>query len=180
LELSDLMELVEIDEPGGFSFFEQFAALVEAEADIPFEPIFLLFSGADAHALSELTEGYFQDMLENMPDDQVELHSLMSAIGQNLTGLADLAGKGSSREESLRSYAEEFFRFRGWFLEEGAVACENAVTGDESRVSVLDALTLARLEALGGDTHYYDFSERLDYPLSEYVFSVGAYGEDGD
>jgi len=172
MKLNDLMELIEIDSPEDFSFFEQFAALMEIDVRIPFDVLYLLFSNVDPHNLAELTESYFQEILDKTPDDEVEFHSLMSAIGQNLAGLASIINRSAERSDGLRDYTEEFFRFRNWYLYDSDVVCEQILSGNETHTTVFEALVLCRLEELGEERYVYDFSESLDYPLNEYIFPI--------
>ena len=172
MDLNNLMELIEIDSPGDFSYFEQFAALMEIDDRIPFDVLYMLFSSVDPHNLSELTESYFEEILDKTPDDEVEFHSLMSAIGQNLAGLASIINGTVERSDGLRDYTEEFYRFRNWYMYDSEVVCERILSGDETHATVFEALVLYRMEELGEDRYIYDFSESLDYPLNEYIFPI--------
>ncbi|GHU49270.1 hypothetical protein FACS1894127_2110 [Clostridia bacterium] len=178
MELNELIEIIEIDSPEGLTFFEQFAALAECEEEIPYDTVFLLFSGANPDSLEELTEGYFHDILDKIPDDQVEFHALMSAISLNLTGLAALRLKNPDGENHLILYTDEFYRFRQWYKKDGNVICTSKSTMEASETTIFEALVLYRMEDLGGEEYDYDFSECMDYPLDEYIFPVDAF--DGD
>jgi hypothetical protein len=177
MKLIELMEIIEIDSPEGFIYFEQFAALIETDALVPFETIYELLEGVDPQTLSELTKNYFQEILDKIPDEEVEFHSLMSVIGQNLSALAVLISDSVESKTGLRNYAEELYRFRDWYLTESEVLCEDRQSGEERRVTVFEALVLFRMEGLGEGSYFYDFSGSLDYPLNEYLFPLSGFDE---
>jgi hypothetical protein len=174
MDIDELMQLLDIESPEEFTYFEQFADLVEWDGDIPFETLYLLFSGMGGDTLSELSRGYFEDLLESVPDDQTEFYALLSAIGGNLSSLAASVDSAPG----LHAFTEEFFRFRLWCAAGSEVTCERASDGFTQKAPILQALVLHRMEKLGEDEYYYDFSQCMDYPLEEYVFTVGSFDED--
>jgi len=180
MDFDELMELLEIESPSEFVYFEQFAELIESDADIPLETFTELFSEIESGILSELTESYFEDLLKFVPDDETELYTLLETIGTTMSSLA----AGVDQEDAEHVYAEEFFKFRNWYLYDGRVLCEDRTANTEVEYSVMEALTNYRLQSLGDGDYSYDFSEALDYPLDEYIVSLAtlttdSYG-DGD
>jgi hypothetical protein len=165
MELEDLLRLLEIDACEDFAFFEYYAALVENDEDIPFDALRALFAAVDRSVLADLTEGYFEETLGSVPDDQTEFYTLLDAIGRNLAQLAKNAA-----ERGVDIFTEEFLRFRQWYVADGAVHCANKATGAPCDAPVRDALTLSRLEKLGDPDYFFDFNDCLDYPLSAYVY----------
>jgi hypothetical protein len=165
MNIEELLRLLEIDACEDFAFFEYYAELVESERDIPFETLHTLFSAVDRHILAELTEGYFEETLAGVPDDQTEFYTLLDAIGRNLTQLAK-----NATERGVDIFTEEFLRFKQWYIFISAVRCENKDSGAKQVVAVCEALTLSRLEKLGEPDYFFDFNDCLDYPLSAYVY----------
>jgi len=175
MEYEELLELLEIKTPSEFVYFEQYAELVESPDEIGTEALVALFSEMEPGILSELTEGYFDDLLKFVPDDETELFTLVQTIA---TTLASLAGNVED-EEGAQIYAEEFFKFRSWYLYDGRVRCEDLIEGTENDYSVMEALTNYRLQSLGDGDYAYDFSEALDYPMDEYVVNLASLSRGG-
>ncbi|MDR3296052.1 MAG: hypothetical protein LBT26_09540 [Clostridiales Family XIII bacterium] len=177
MDIDALLELLEIDSPDEFTFFEHYAELAEYEEEIPFDTLYRFFSLVDAGALAELTESYFEDVLAGIPDDQIDFYTLVATIGRNLAGLA----KNFDVDRNLDLYTEEFFRFHAWYLFDGVVRCvKKDKPAAKTDVSICESLALSRLEKLGDDEYSYDYSGCMDYPLEEYVFPLVSYDEDED
>lgn len=173
MELDDLLEILEIDSVSDFSFFEHFAELVESEEDIPLEVISQLFDEVDNDILTELTEGYFEDILKYIPDDAVDFYTLLTTIGQTLASLA-----GNVDGENGDLFAEEFFKFRNWYTFDSEVHCVQISDDVEVECTISQALTLYRLENLNDEEYRYDFDDCLDYPLDEYIVNIASLSED--
>ncbi|MDR3306023.1 MAG: hypothetical protein LBS85_08400 [Clostridiales Family XIII bacterium] len=173
MNYDDLLELLELETPSELVYFEQYAELAECGEDISVEALSALAAGIEADILTELTEGYFEDMLKFVPDDEVDLYTLLSAISATLSTLAQ-----NEDEESARLYADELFKFRAWYLFDGRVRCTDISEGTESEMTVMEALTNYRLQNFIEDDYHYDFSDALDYPLDEYIVSLSSIIED--
>ncbi|MDR0852241.1 MAG: hypothetical protein LBN36_07080 [Clostridiales Family XIII bacterium] len=171
MDFDELLELLEIDSPKDLSFFEQFAELAECESEIPLSAIELLFAETDQDGFAELTEAYFEDTLKSVPDDQTEFYTLFMSIGKALHGLASAADTLRNRQD----FAEEFFRFRNWYVLESEVVCTSEENGTETVFPVMQALALARAEILTGEELRYDFSDALDYNLDGYIMPLGGF-----
>ena len=174
MELDELLEIIEIDTTADFSFFEHYAELVETEEDIPLEILIQLFSEVDADVLTELTEGYFEDVLKYVPDDATEFYTLLTQIGQTLASVASSIQSDDNHEV----YAEEFYKFRNWYTFDSEVHCVKISDDTEVDCPISQALTLFRLENLNEEEYRYDFSDVLDYPLDEYIVNVSSLGGD--
>jgi hypothetical protein len=165
MDLDALQKLLEIDAPQDFTFFEQFAELVETDEDIPVETLAALFSEVDKDALTELIDAYFEDVLNNIPDDSSDMFTLLTTIGKALVGLVQT----EELEEAHGRFAEEFYKFKAWYQGESEVHCANKVDGTELDLTVLQAMALYRAEHLNNEEYSYDFSDALDYPIDEYI-----------
>ncbi|MDR1135127.1 MAG: hypothetical protein LBL49_02965 [Clostridiales Family XIII bacterium] len=168
MDIDGLLELLDIESPEDFAFFEYFAELTESREDIPFETLYQFFSRVEPDVLDELTRGYFEELLDNIPEDQIEFYTLMDAVGINLAGLAQNLNQGLN----LTYYTEEFFKFRIWYLFDSKTVCRDNSDGTETQTSVADAIVMYRLEKLGERAYSYDFSACTDYPLEEYAVPV--------
>jgi len=167
MDLNELMEMLEIDEPSEFEYFENLADLIESDETIPEETLFQLFSQTDPKTVAELIHNYFNDMLEAMPESSTEMFTLIENIKRSLIGLLQ-----TSEEESLlRHFVEELFRFKTWFCFESEVGCKSLSGGEEKMLPLRDALILSRLEKMEEDEYQYDFENCLKYEIDEYIMS---------
>ena len=176
MEIDELLKLLDLESPDDMCYFEQFAELVEAETEIPPDTLSAFFEEVERNALTELTEGYFEDLLRYIPDDATEFYALLSTIGQALGGLAAALDTEGNRQQ----YAEEFYRFRNWFMFDSEVICARESDGHESALPVFEALALFRSEHLSDDEYSYDFSESLDYPIDEIMMPLSSLAIDDD
>ncbi|MDR2295264.1 MAG: hypothetical protein LBD95_00560 [Clostridiales Family XIII bacterium] len=175
MELEALLRLLEIESVEEFNFFEYYAELVESEKEIPFETLHAFFAGVERSVLAELTEGYFEETLEGVPSDQTEFYTLLDSIGRNMTRLARRAS-----DRGLDLFTEEFLRFRQWYVFDRAVRCEEKDSGTRSDAGVCEALTLSRIERLGGADYFFDFDDCMDYPLDASVYPFDELAEDAE
>ena len=165
MDLRELLEMLEIDEPREFEYFENMADLMESDEPVPVETLYQLFSETEPAIVAELIVSYFDDLLEAVPDDATETYLLLDSIKRALSGLA-----GNLDEEgNLTRFAEEFQRFRAFYNTDSEVICKSQADGEEKTLPLRDALTLARLEKLEEEEYQYDFADCLRYELDEYV-----------
>jgi hypothetical protein len=179
MEYEELLSLLDIDSGKDLAYVEQYAELVECEDYLSPEALAQVFEEAVGEALAELTDGYFEELLESVPDDEPELYTLLQTIGRALSGLALIPDP----DEATANYADEFLRFRTWFVFESEVRCEKIDPSDdegEVDVSLMQALAMYRSQHLSDEEYTYDFSEVLDYPIDEYAMLVENMGEEDE
>lgn len=175
MDLNELFEIVDIESAEDFKYFDNFAALMESDDYIPAEVMYELFAEVDTDVLSELTDNYFEDIMEGVPEEEAELFTLLDNIKRVLKGYAE----NTDDERSIVLFTDEVSRFRNWYNFDTDVECQSRKDGSTRTVPVREALVLYRIEKLRADEYMYDFSECLDYPLDEYVVSFTS-GADGD
>jgi len=173
MDLDELLALLDIETPSGLVYFEQFADLMEEPLDIPFETLTALVEGMEPEVISELLEGYFDEILKSVPDGEDELYTLIMSIGGTLQTLS-----AGSEEDSMGVFAEELNKFRSWYLFEDCVICEDLSEGAEREIPLIEALTNIRAQNFTDEDFAFDFSGALDYQLDEYIVSLGAIIED--
>ena len=189
MNLDELLMTLDIDSPQELLYFEQFADLIEEQNDIPYETLAALFAEMDQEVLSELIGSYFEDILVSVPDGEDELYILLTNICTTLQALAK--GVAGEDDEAVRLFGEELYRFRSWYLFESFVYCTDLLEGEQTEISVYEALTNYRVQSHTGEDYSLDFSDALDYQLDEYIVSLGSiiednygdgdtYGEDDD
>ena len=162
----ELFDLLEIDSPADFDYFEQFADLMETDGDIDEELFYEVLSEVRAASLGEIIENYLEEIGKHLPDGVDDIFTLVDGIEDRLLLLA----QGIDHDPSARrALAEELHRFREWYLDPGGAL----VDGEAS--SIRDAVTSAREEKLGAAPRRYDFSASLGYELRELSMSLGSY-----
>lgn len=166
MELQELLEMLELDEPGDFEYFENFADLVECDEEIPAETMYSFFSQTDPDTVAELIQSYFEEILESVPNQETEVYMLLDHICRALVGMIR-----SRDENAMMHFAEEMEKFKNWYAFESAVSCRSLTDEEEKILPVRDALTLARLEKLQDEEYEYDFQDALDYELEDYIMS---------
>lgn len=175
MDFDELLALLDIESPSDLIYFEQFADLMETQQEIPFETLSALVEDMEPETLSELVEGYFEDILKFVPDGEDELYTLLSNI---CTTMRTLAAMGE--EDSPHAFSEELYKFRSWYLFESRVLCTDHAEGTERELPLMEALANHRAQNFTDDDSVFDFSETLDYPLEEYIVSLDSLFEDDD
>lgn len=167
MTLADLFEMLDMDTPADFEYFEQFADLMESEEDIPFDLFYSVISEASPETMTELTGNYMEDLSNALPDDYDDLFTIVDSVQQRLLLLCENLDDSDSR----RDYANELYRFRQWFhKEDGAFV-------DGKPCCVMDAAARARSEKFSGTEHVYDFSPSLGYELEDLSVGLGSFSE---
>lgn len=165
MTLDELYELIDIDTPEDFAYFEQMAELLESEETIPFDLFASALSALDSDTATTLIENYFEEFNNAIPDTDDDFVMLVDNVKQALLLAAE------NIEDSRRVFAEQLYYFREWLHKpDGAVV-------DKKPMSVLDAVTEHRAEKLGGESHKYIFTSVADYELEELSLSLGGYSK---
>lgn len=167
MNYEELLEYLDIEDPSEFVYFETMADLLESEEYIEPEAYCRLFQGADRDTAAAVTEEYFEDILEGLPEDAQEVYALLHQIKLSIAGMLTNA----EDEDDVRKLSDEVYRFRNWYCEGSEVELTPDAGGETLLQCLRDAITTARMEKLGGDRYRYDFSRALDYELNDYVVS---------
>ena len=173
MELDELLALLDIESSSEMKYFEQFADLIEEEQYIPLDTLIAFFELVDSDTLVDLIDGYFEETLNSVPDNENDFFTLLTNICTTLKTLAV-----SGEDDAVRVFSEEFYKFRSWYLFENRVLCTESIDGEEREVSPFTALTNYRAGCLTDEEYLLDFTEALDYPLDEYVVSLTSILED--
>ena len=176
MEIDELLEMLEIEDPHDFNYFEQYAELAECEDDIPEDTLIQFFADVDKDNLEELTGNYFEEILNSVPEDAVDFYSTLVGIGQALTATA----QAFDSDENKILYAEMFYKFRTWMVFDAEVQCVNVSSGEEKTVSILHAFSMYRAQNLSEEEYTYDFDSVLEYPIDEYSISISGFDAEDD
>ena len=166
----ELMQIIDIEEGSEFTYFENFAAIMETDAKVTADAVFAVLSDVDMHTFAELAESYFYDIMEHMPDD-VDVYNMLEAEKRNLISMAESVGR--EEEGSLSKLSDEIERFREHFSATNNCEIINNEEGKTTMVCLRDAIYDYRISKLGKDNRDYDISGASDYEISEYIVSLG-------
>ncbi len=165
MTLSKLFAALEMETAEDLEYFEQFADLMEMDEDISFDVFYAALSGMDAETAGELTENYFEELSDALPDDENDMASLVDSVEQNLLLLAS----DIDQDDVRRSFAQQLYKFRTWYLD--PVGAEV----DSFSVSPFQAVIQAREDKLSGGSHDISFSGCADYDLDDASYGLGRY-----
>lgn len=165
----ELYELIDIDSPADFQYFENLAAFLECDEELEYEDVAALIKDVEKDTLSQLIGDYFDEMSDFLPESETELYTIFDNVRRSLVGMS----KSCDDETTQTKLVDEMERFRRWYSIESRAFLTNLGTADEEEMTLRDALVCARLEALEGTKYQYDFSECNNYELDEYIVSFG-------
>lgn len=174
MNLTQLLEMLELDEPADFEYVESFADIVENDEEIGEEALCELFAETDPETVSEIISHYFQDIIEVLEDE--EICSLLEEIMYSLKALIE----DEDDEQSLYRFGEELARFQTWYSFESAVYCVPVGEEDGRTLNLRDAVTQKRLEKIENEEYAFDFSECLDYEIEDYILDMASVSRERD
>lgn len=173
MDTKEFYSILDIDSPKEFIYYDNYAAMIESEEDIPFGLLYDLFENADEEDLLNLTDNYFGELLEDVPDEEEDFYILIENIGMCLMGILK-----SADDEKISKFTEEIVKFREWFTARPELIVEDCETGERDELTVRQAITRYNAEAIMGDESRFYFDTMLDYDIDEYVYTINLGSED--
>lgn len=175
MTLDNLLEMLDLDEASQFEYFENFADLAETDENLEPEVLYQLFKDVDMETLADIIGNYFDELLESVPEDAMEVYTLIDSVKMSLIGMA----KNIAEDTDVVRFTEQFSDFHRWFAIESQVyVCEIGNYDNEKCVNMRDALVLSRVENLGGEKYEYTFDEAMDLEIDEYAMSFADLAKD--
>ena len=146
----EIYALLDIESPEEFEYFENLADYLECEEELDYTDVAELFNGVNKDVLAQLCDNYFEEISGFVPGSQTEVFTIFENIRRALVGMC----RNCSDDENLET---------------------NLGTMEETRMPLRDAIVTSRVEGIDGNTnkYEYDFSECMNYPLDEYIVSLG-------
>lgn len=178
MTLEELFEMLDIESGSEFEYFENFADLVESDEDIDSDLIVELLRDADMKVFAELTESYFYDTMENVPQDQIDLYNLLETIKRNFIGMSQAVQ--NEEDNAIIQLSDEINRFRQWYSLELNCNCKDESTNEVFNQTVRDAICDSRMEKIGGHELVYDFSKAAEYEIEEFIMTYGDMVDDNE
>lgn len=163
----ELYELLDIDSPSDFQYFENLAELLECDDEIQFEILAELIKGVNKDTLSILIDNYFDEILNYVPGAETEIFTIFENVKNSLCGMA----RNIEDENMETKFVEEIERFRIFYSIESKVYLTDKKSFEETEVTLRNAIVQARIDKLDGEKYMYDFSECMEYPIDEYIMS---------
>lgn len=163
---------MDIEKGEDLKYFESIADLFEADEGYTSEDLFDVLKGADVDLIKDHIEAYFNQMQESIPAEETEFYTLFENLKHELCGLAEACSsecEGEEFDQAFMDLMDEIVRFHDWYVDSSLVLCVNDETGDEEMISVRDSLFKVRAEQFTDESYRFDFTDALDYELSEYV-----------
>lgn len=157
-------EILNIENPDEFTFYENVASLFEEESLIEKELIFELLKEIDLDVLYESTGTFFEEFLKILPDSETELYILVDSIKTNLLALI----QSGENEYELNKLADEIYKFRKWYS-------LDLLTFDKTNKlekSIRDARYDLLAAKLLNEDISFDFRLALDYDLEGYDYRL--------
>jgi len=177
MKLEELLEILDIEGPEEFTFFENFADLIEYEGKIPYDALYSLIKQVNMVSLGEFIEIYFDDILEGIPEqDGIDVYTFLTSVKMMLLGLAESIATAEEDEErdEMPVFVEELYKFRNWFTKDSVVQMTRLNDTQMFQVNLLEAITAYRIEKLNQEEYSYSFDECIPYEIDEYMVSFAS------
>lgn len=162
--MEELLKKLEIDDLKELEYFEPFCTLMELEDPIEEDIFFDVLMGLDYAILQELIDSYLDEVMAGVPDDSIDLYTLVSSYKRSTKGFL----RAMEEEGNKAAAIGEIYRFRKWYGEEKLVFCRNLESSEQERKTLCEALFLARMERLSVGSYEYDFTDCLDFEYEDY------------
>ena len=160
MDKTELYRKLDIDTIDEFRYYENMAALLEDDDYIEENLIKDLIREVDKSVFAEHMDSFYEQFLNNLPDDETELYITVDSIRRAMTGLI----AEDMTDEDISALAEEIVRFRKWYVHDLNVF--DRIRGEE--LSVRDARYNILAAGFLGEKYDYDFRTALDYTVEGY------------
>ncbi|MCQ2548156.1 MAG: hypothetical protein MJ145_04035 [Clostridia bacterium] len=164
----ELFNHLKFEDGDGIEYIDELQDILGMDEELDPRFVYDILLNTDMEYLSELIENYFEELTDNIPNNNGELYELMSAQALALKGLA----YSCEDEAQAIKLATELVRFQSWYAIEKNTTVVSQDIGEEKLVSVREAFTLYALEKLGGEEYRYYFDNALYYPIDDYAISL--------
>ena len=160
MDKTGLYRKLDIDTIDEFRYYENLAALLEEDDYIEENLIRDLIREVDKSVLAEHMDSFYEQFLNNLPDDETEMYITVDSIGRAMTGMI----AEDMTDEDITALADEIARFRKWYVHDLNVY--DRIRGEE--LSVRDARYNILAAGFLGEKYDYDFRTALDYSVEGY------------
>lgn len=185
-------ELIDIETPEDFKFYDNIENLIESDEEWDVDVLSPLLNDIPNEVMAELIDEYFRSLLDRLPDDETDLYTLIYNVGRTMKAVLNADGgkldhdEGSmssdkdSTDDSNRRLAYELKKFSDWFSRENLIDVKDLENGREDKVPLRDILGMITLEKLGMGSYTFNFENCSEYELDEYILSFADLAESED
>ncbi len=172
--MDKLYDILDIKQPEDLAYFESIANFFEYGGEIDDEEMYQLIDQVNFQALKEVCSEYFEDLLENIPEYETEVYSLLNNLSLAFQGMMDIEEVTEAPDSTY--LVDELNRFRLWYSGDSVVIIRD-LEGKSQEFCLRDAMMHIRLAKLENEDLDCDFSQLLDYEIDDYMYNF-AYMED--
>ncbi|XVG95015.1 hypothetical protein ACGCUQ_03720 [Eubacteriales bacterium KG127] len=162
-------QIIDIEEPSDFKYYDNIENLIESDEEWDADILYTVLNGADSKVVAEIIDEYFNELMDKLPEDEIDLYTMIYNVNRGLKGIAK--GKEEDYRDVNLSLSEELWRFWKWFSVESVVNVKDEKTGEMNNMTLRDAVGLIRLEKLGLASCIFDFEKASKYQMNEYVMN---------
>ena len=158
MEKTTFYNILNIDSPDEFQYFENLASLLEEDNYIEANLVKDLLKDVDMELVAESTENYFEEFLKAIPDNETSLYITVEAIQR---AFVDMMTEEMNADD-ISLLADEIVRFRKWYVQD-TLAYDNI---KKEEVSVRDARYDIQAAKLLGENTDIDWRNAYDYEVN--------------
>lgn len=158
MDKTTFYNILNIDSPDEFVYFENLAALLEEDNYIEANLVKDLLKDVDMELVAESTENYFEEFLKAIPDNETSLYITVEAIQR---AFVDMMTEEMNADD-ISLLADEIVRFRKWYVQD-TLAYDNI---KKEEVSVRDARYDIQAAKLLGEKTDIDWRNAYDYEVN--------------
>lgn len=156
----ELYQILDIVAPEEFEYYENLAALLEADELIDVKLILELIKELDMESLADMFDSYFEEWNKSIPDDLAELYVTVDTAKRSIMGHFN----EDMTDEDYSSLANDIYDFRRWYVTTPHVVDND--TGEE--INVRDARYNLSASRYTGEICNYNFNEAYKYEGDSY------------
>lgn len=158
MDKTTFYNILNIDSPDEFLYYENFAAILEEDDYIESNLLKDLLKDVDMEVIAESTENYFEEFLKAIPDEETSLYITVEAIKRAFLDM--MADELNSDDIAL--LADEIVRFRKWYVQDKLVY--DRINKEE--ISVRDARYNIQAARLLGESIDIEWRNAYDYEVN--------------
>lgn len=139
--------ILDIDDASEFQFYENMASLLEEDEYIETNLIKDLVKDVNKDSLAELTEGYFEELLKMIPDEETDLYIAVESMKRALAGMIS----SDMEADEVAIFSDELQKVRKWYVHDLLVFDMNNGTECCVRDAIAD---IGAAKLLGGSCSF--------------------------
>ena len=164
MDKTELYNILDIETAEDFKYYENVAALIEEPNYIELNLIKDLLKDIDITVLAESLDNFFEDFLNNLPDEETELYMTVDTIKRVITGKIS----EDMDSEQIESLAEELIKFRKWYVLDSLVYDKNS----KREIPVIEARYNYQASKYISELCDYDYRLACNYDTEGYDIRI--------